>query len=188
MAGCVWLLAAVLVFSTRGGRELPCAPHARTLGCLAIFSSIFFFHGVYSSRYVHGQGATGQTRHGWTQDELGPLQRQLRAREAHAGRAHEGWRARETRTAGPVGLSVVATGQAGLQMPASRPHVSAVCKDRPHMGPRSNVAVALFPLALCVRAWHHSGDPRRVLGHGGPTRAGELMEKCRGSLRLCPGA
>lgn len=46
----------------------------------------------------------------------------------------------------------------------------------------------LVPSGLCVRAWPHSGDPRRDLGHGGPTRAGKLMEKCRGSLRLCPGA
>lgn len=41
--------------------------------------------------------------------------------------------ARETRTAGPIGLSVVATELAGLHVPASRPHVSAVCKDRDHI-------------------------------------------------------
>lgn len=138
----------------------------------------------YSCRYstYSGQGGHGQKRHGWAQDELGPwLQRPTAtvARSTHteSPRGHDG--RRDTRTAGPIGLRVVATEQAGLHAPASRPHVSAVCKDRPHIRPRSNVSSGLLPSAICVPAWPHRGDPRRDLGHGRPTQAGELIKNCR---------
>jgi hypothetical protein len=52
---------------------------------------------------------------------------------------------RETRTAGPIGLRVVATEQAGLQVPASRPHVSAVLQ-----GPTTYTAsLERFAMASC---------------------------------------
>lgn len=157
-------------------------PHARTPGCLATFDRLDV--GTYSGR----TGGQGQTRHGWAQDELERLQLRLqpRPREAHNKRAtrHDGARD-DTRTAGPIGLRVVATTWApswrACMLPhhASRPHVSAVCKDRPHIRPHSNVSVALWPLPSACGPGPIAETPAEALVADGSCKLDKAEKKCR---------
>lgn len=84
------LLAAVLVFSTRGEEG---NFHVRLMqGPRAVWLPYM----VLSCRWVHtGTGGHGQTRHGWIQDELGPAAATatataVRDTHTHTRRAHEG--------------------------------------------------------------------------------------------------
>jgi hypothetical protein len=101
------------------------------------------------------------------------------------------WRARDSRAAAPIGLRAVAGGQAGLQVPASCPHVSAVLQGLTTYRDlvESFAVVSWRPTLWLLHGGlaSSSRDLRSDLGHEkGRTSWGtdELIKKCMpGSLR-----
>lgn len=142
------------------------------------------------SRYVFGTGGPRADKTWMGTGRAGPVAAAAHSygREKHtqgqSPRGDDG--RRDTRTAGPIGLRVVATEHGGLA--CSR--IAPACLGS-LQGPTTYTAslerfrwsAALS--AICVPAWPHRGDPRRDLGHGRPTQAGELRKKVPGSLSLC---
>lgn len=183
---CWLLLAAVLVFSTRGGRELPCAPHARTPGCLATLHGTRVCLDTYS-----GQGGHGQTKTWMGTRRAGPVAAAAHSygREKHtqgqSPRGHDG--RRDTRTAGPIGLRVVATEHGGLA--CSR--IAPACLGS-LQGPTTYTAslerfrwsAALS--AICVPAW--SRRPPQGPWPRPAHASWRADEKSAGFPQLVPGA